>query len=361
MPHQDLANLRACFLDDAALAALSLQRVAVGKLPITSGQVVACDPLVQPDAPAFADHLAPLGQYLVELIVHSGRPALAVLWFQQRTDLHAEGLHWQMARRPAQDVSTLGTDAFVGYPVDAGVGCFMDVDAQAALQSRNSQLEAEDRPWGDDLLGEPDLDHGLLYHPLGEESTNALIVFSSGWGDGVYPSYWALDIGGHPVALVTDFLIIENGDGRSEQELADIAYRQSLPAAEHAALDQLRMAVAEEDVTTLQGLLVQDPLRANRIDPQSGETAIEQAIRLDRPEALKALLQGGTLPAMPEAMHLRQVTSYTAYAGFLKQPRSLALMQVLDAALAAAQQLAVVAPPQSQKAGFWQRLFKGRK
>jgi hypothetical protein len=32
-----------------------------------------------------------------------------------------------------------------------------------------------------------------------------LVAFASGWGDGAYASYWALDAAGHPVCLVTDF------------------------------------------------------------------------------------------------------------------------------------------------------------
>ncbi len=357
MPHLDLANLRSCFLDDAALAALTLKRAQAGSLPVTSGRIVACDPLVQPDAAPMVDHVVPQGQYPVELIQHGGRPALAVLCLQPREHLQAESLHWQMACRPGQDIASLEQDELVGYPVNAGVGCFMDADTQAALRSRNAQLEAEDRPWGDDLIGEPDLDDGLLYRPLGNASPAALIAFSSGWGDGVYPSYWALDVAGMPVALVTDFLTIENGDGRSAREIADIAYRESLPVAERAALSQLLAAVETKDLTAINGLLAQDPLRANRIEPDSGETAIAQAIRLDKPKALSTLLQGGPLPLMPEALHLGEVTSYIAYAGFLKRPRSPALMHVLDTAMSTPPPGTAV-PATTTKPSLWQRLFK---
>ena len=63
----------------------------------------------------------------------------------------------------------------------------------------------------------------------GENSPHGLVVFTSGWGDGVYPSYWGLDTSGIPVALVTDFLCIQGGDGRDEREIADQAYRDNLP------------------------------------------------------------------------------------------------------------------------------------
>ena len=36
-----------------------------------------------------------------------------------------------------------------------------------------------------------------------------IIAFSSGWGDGMYPSYLALDGSGRPVAVVTDFQVLD--------------------------------------------------------------------------------------------------------------------------------------------------------
>ncbi len=38
---------------------------------------------------------------------------------------------------------------------------------------------------------------------------NEVAAFSSGYGDGCYPSYFGLDEAGKPCALVTDFLVLE--------------------------------------------------------------------------------------------------------------------------------------------------------
>ena len=83
MAHLDLANLRTCL--HTQLAAVALHRTFAGHLPVSSGHVVVCDPLVQAEAPALADYTAPLGRHPVEIIVHSGRPALAVVWFATRS------------------------------------------------------------------------------------------------------------------------------------------------------------------------------------------------------------------------------------------------------------------------------------
>ncbi|MCM2522959.1 DUF4241 domain-containing protein [Stenotrophomonas maltophilia] len=304
MAHLDLANLRTTLLDDTQLAALALHRTFAGHLPVSSGHLVVCDPLVQAEAPALADYTAPLGRHPVEIIVHSGRPALAVVWFKPREALTASALHWQMARWTTQDLTGLDEDSFIGYPVDAGIGCFMDTDTQQALLALIERADGdEDNAWSDALIDHDGLDEGAEYRPWGEDSPHGLVVFTSGWGDGVYPSYWALDTSGIPAALVTDFLCIQGGDGRDEREIADQAYRDSLPPDEAEALARLVAAVERDDPDALHVLLKDAPQRANQIEPGCGGTALYEAIRLDRPQALRVLLQGGELPTMPERLH----------------------------------------------------------
>lgn len=347
MPHLDLANLQACFLDDPQLAAVSLQRRTVGQLPLSSGRLVACDPLVYPESPVLADHTVTAGEYPVDLIIASSRPALAMLWFRPRATLEVASLHWQMARWTAEEASALSDDRFLGYPVDAGLGCFMDADTQKALLVLIDQPAGDDTEWCDALIDDDHLDEGAIYRPWGQDSPHALAVFTSGWGDGSYPSYWALDADGAPVALVTDFMIIEGGDDRDGEAAAQQAYEDGLSASDKAALAHLATAVAEEDVSAIASLLARDPLLANRIDPVSGGTAVFEAIRLDKPRALHALLQNGPPPPMPKELHTRTVTSYLQYAHRFKTPRSAALMALIEPV----QEKLVIRP------GFWARLF----
>lgn len=344
----DLANLHACFFEEPQLAAVSLQRRVVGQLPVSSGRLVVCDPLAYPETPPLADYVAPPGRHMVEIITASGRPALSVVWFQPRLTLTAASLRWQMARWSAQDASTLENDYYIGYPVDAGVGCFMDADTQQALLALIEQHTDEDRQWCDELIYHDGLDEGAMYRPWGETSPHAVAVFTSGWGDGAYPSYWALDAGGAPAALITDFLTIEAGDGRDEDEIAQQAYNDSLSLSEKEALVRLATAVEEEDLPVIEALLIDDPLRANRINPESGGTALFEAIRLDKPLAFQVLLQGQVLPPMPEQLHAHGMVSYPEYARILKVPRSTALMALVELA----PKIEVASP------SFWNRLFR---
>lgn len=61
MPYLDIDNLQAVFLDDDALRARHLARLPCGPVQITSGRVVACDPLVQPERQPFARELQARG------------------------------------------------------------------------------------------------------------------------------------------------------------------------------------------------------------------------------------------------------------------------------------------------------------
>lgn len=123
---------------------------------------------------------------------------------------------------PGQDINSLKSDQFFGYPVDAGLGCYMDGDTYALIQEREKQVQAEkslsDINYYDDVLAsELDVNNGdyAMHRPISGKRGNAAI-FSSGWGDGFYPVFWGLDAVGRPLVLFTDFGVTENADGRRE-------------------------------------------------------------------------------------------------------------------------------------------------
>lgn len=212
------ANLDVTALDDDALAKRGITRTLLGELELPTGRVVVADPLVSPERPALARGVEP-GRYAVSLYRAQERVSLAELRFASGTPAR-----WQMALIPGQDASTLKSDEIFGYPVDAGLGSFMDADAVAALDAREKQEKAR---LGDKfvslyddvlavLLGKNG-DNELLFQPLPDKPAN-IAIFQSGWGDGFFASYWGLDEAGKPLVLVTDFGVIENGDGRRPEE-----------------------------------------------------------------------------------------------------------------------------------------------
>ncbi len=210
------SNLDLASLGDADLSARSVNVIRIGKVELTSGRIVASDPLVGPDHPAFVRTVPP-GDYPVTLYQASGRIAAASMRF-------AEGkpVRWELAMIPGQDINSLKGDEFFGYPVDAGLGCYMDADTYALIQEREKQVQAEksssDVNYYDDVLAtelQANNDDYALHRPISGKRGN-VAVFSSGWGDGFYPVFWGLDGSGRPLVLFTDFGVIENADGRRE-------------------------------------------------------------------------------------------------------------------------------------------------
>lgn len=209
-------NLDLASLGDADLSGRSVNVIRIGKVELTSGRIVASDPLVGPDHPAFVRTVPP-GDYPVTLYQASGRIAAASMRF-------AEGkpVRWELAMIPGQDINSLKGDEFFGYPVDAGLGCYMDADTYALIQEREKQVQAEksssDINYYDDVLAtelQANNDDYALHRPISGKRGN-VAVFSSGWGDGFYPVFWGLDGSGRPLVLFTDFGVIENADGRRE-------------------------------------------------------------------------------------------------------------------------------------------------
>jgi hypothetical protein len=350
MPYLDIDNLQAIFQDDAALRAHHLQRQPCGALNITSGRVVACDPLAQPERQPFARDLRARGAFLVETLHDSGRIALAVLWLRERAEVRAADLRWEMALIEGDLPDTLGDDEFFGYPVDAGVGCFMDADAAAAMAERDRR-EAESPDYGsyyDNVLAGEMGDADTADHwPLGPGSANNTVVFRSGWGDGSYPSFWALDAAGEPVALVTDFMTMTGGDARDENDKRGDAYKASLSQEKLAALEALGAAAVSGDAAAIGPLLAAGVAGTNEIVPSLGETALMSAIRMNRLDALRVLLGGVSgLPMPPQLYTVDKEESYLAYARRLKKPRVEGLVELLEKASAPV-----------AKAGFLKRLF----
>lgn len=210
------SNFALVSIGDAELTTRKIDTLKIGDVQITSGRVVAADPLAQPDRPAFT-RTVPRGNYPVTLYQAFGRIAAASMRFADGTPVR-----WELATIAGQDTAVLKDDELFGYPVDAGVGCYMDADTLALIDQREAKAQADkpgsDINYYDDVLA-PELDaHDgkyALHQPIAGNPGN-VAVFWSGWGDGFYPVFWGLAEDGRPLVMLTDFQVIANADGRKE-------------------------------------------------------------------------------------------------------------------------------------------------
>ena len=169
------------------------------ELRLPSGRIVACDPFTVAVPPGSY----PVTASVVEITAPDGseRPQQRVA-AARLTVLDEPVAVWEQAVVPEQDLASLGEDEFYGYGVDAGTGCFVDADAVEPLGEFDGDTETlqaafEAVEWSAAVV--------TLADPA---SGHNLVAFSSGWGDGVYPTWIGRTGTGEVACLVTEFFVI---------------------------------------------------------------------------------------------------------------------------------------------------------
>jgi hypothetical protein len=178
---------------------MSTQQIAVLKLP--TGRVLASDPLTtsfeNPGSPLA--RAAPTGEFPVEVALarfEGGDTRLACARVRFAEPRRA-AVRWEVARFEGQEPP--GPDRVVGYRVDAGMGSFFDAAARARVDETTRQA------W---LAAADDKETAAwTWHEAPLAGAN-VVMFSTGWGDGFYLSYWGFDAADQLVELVTDFEVL---------------------------------------------------------------------------------------------------------------------------------------------------------
>jgi hypothetical protein len=173
-----------------------------GQLQLPTGRLVAADPSsLEFDADPFEVTVAP-GTYRVSLGLatpvedrgHS-RVTAARLELGDRP-----AVRWEMALRDGQDPIDLGPGEFFGFGVDAGLGCYVDAGSVERVKDVWETLDG---------LGEP---------PCRSIESGTMIVWSSGWGDGAYPTWIGYDDSGAVTCFVADMLLFAGDEEESDDD-----------------------------------------------------------------------------------------------------------------------------------------------
>jgi hypothetical protein len=177
-----------------------MQVLRAGELRVPTGWLSVADPFTTDFADPYTPFArqAPTGSFPVELALarfeRDARVACARVRFAP-PDVPA--VRWEMAS--FADQPALPADEVACYGVDAGTGCFFDVAARGPVDDETAKA------WlaAFDLDGQPTW--GSHVADVGPAN---VVMFSSGWGDGFYTSYWGLDAADRVVELVTDFEVL---------------------------------------------------------------------------------------------------------------------------------------------------------
>lgn len=190
-----------------------LESFEAGKIYLSSGKLVACDPLITNDMKPFSTDF-PKGDFSV--LVHKERESNCVAYVEiVFTD--AEITDWKLATTEGQEVKELADGEVFGYPVESGMGCFMDVDTQNSLNQLEQKLYHRK---GVDFMGiYEEFFHEHFFDENGaidqyaflkpsENHPGTIFAFETGYGEGFYASYIAYDKNHSPVKIITEFIEI---------------------------------------------------------------------------------------------------------------------------------------------------------
>jgi hypothetical protein len=185
----------------------------VADLALPTGEIVTVDPFLVDGAPL--DRKVAPGTYPVTLSVatfpddkgHADqRVASAMVRFRD-----GEPARWEVAGFSGGAPQKRGEP---GYPVDALTGSFMDAATQAMIKAEPTHWPTPSFKALEKQLLTDNYRHAwgwASYQPAGAAAGNC-VAFSSGWGDGIYSSYWGLDEHGEPLCLLTDFETLTDED-----------------------------------------------------------------------------------------------------------------------------------------------------
>lgn len=182
----------------------------LGKVKLPTGKVVANDPLVLGEMEAFTIQV-PSGEYPVILYIYHCNDDQRVAFAEMRLNEKVP-VRFEAALVEGQDVETLEEDEFFGYGVDTGTGCFMDKLTCQRLEVLMDTTEDGELAEFDKLLEESYVDTYMTANYVLPETDLNVVAFSSGYGDGAYPSFWGYDDAGELCCLITDFGVIDMGE-----------------------------------------------------------------------------------------------------------------------------------------------------
>ncbi|WP_080780347.1 DUF4241 domain-containing protein [Chryseobacterium phocaeense] len=207
-----LENIKKLFSKNFVESPL-LESFEVGKLYLSSGKLVACDPLITNDMLPFSTEF-PKGNFSV--LLHKERESNCVAYAEVIFSNHAVS-EWKMAVTEGQDVKDLAEEEVFGYPVESGMGCLMDVDTQNSLNELEKRLYHSK---GADFMGiYEEFFHDYFFDEKGaidqyaflkpaDNHPGTIFAFETGYGEGFYASYIAYDKDHKPVKIITEFIEI---------------------------------------------------------------------------------------------------------------------------------------------------------
>ena len=211
---------------------MAVDTLEIGDVSLPTGEILACDPLVElGEAKAYIQK-TPVGKYPVRIAVvpsedYGDRYACVKVEFSKNNPVVYE----LAVTGEEEKMDEAAEDEYYGFGVDAGMGCVADKKSQDEYIKYWNKLEEDgeaDNPYDDifeELLAES-AKQFPKYQRTGGDWANWTIpgtelnipIFASGWGDGYYPCYFGYDEKGELCGFYILFIDIEKEYSDEEEE-----------------------------------------------------------------------------------------------------------------------------------------------
>lgn len=190
-----------------------IETLEVGNINLPTGKLVACDPLITSEMPSFQIEF-PIGEF--PILVHKERDSNCVAYVEI-VFIPSTVVRWELAICKGQHMHDLKEGEIYGYPVESGMGCFMDVETQECLNRLEKRLFHRK---GEEFMGiYEEFFHEHFFQQQGainqyafltpqEDHAGNIFAFETGYGQGFYASYIGFDSNELPVKIVSEFIEI---------------------------------------------------------------------------------------------------------------------------------------------------------
>lgn len=180
---------------------IKFHAINIGKINVQSGLLIASEPWWVYDEQPFLTKF-PTGQFPVQLAIANVDKNNAVA-FSRILFSNNPVDHWEFALKEGQKPISVFGDSIYFYPVDGGIGGFIDDSSYNRFKTLDEASQAQAM----DILTKELAKNKYLYGNINYKNVN-IVAFKSGLGDGRYATFIGFDKNRNPCRLLTDFNLI---------------------------------------------------------------------------------------------------------------------------------------------------------
>jgi hypothetical protein len=191
---------------DTEFGRMQIERIEAGKLKLSTGRIIATDPILMYDDESYSEHVKP-GTYPVNIYVGKTENRKKQTVASELRFSDNDAVKWEMALLKGESAKGFAHDEFMGFEVENGLGCFMDESVMEILDVMSEEeLDKYEKNVRDAVKNSECSCADMI---IDKKTGRNIVIFASGWNEGTFPTYYGFDKDNKLARLVTDFMVIK--------------------------------------------------------------------------------------------------------------------------------------------------------